>query len=840
MVRFQDPAQLSNPVVWQWQHDSLGQVLQLSEPLNAPQRRNFSDWGELKEVISAPPLEPKHIIATAYDAYGRVIAAEERHDGLTDPDTVMKYYYDDPGSSPLIDPTYVRGRLAAARSPRGDVVFSYDAFGRVVARSFVDSTQSVYVEQHGFHADGSRSSIELNLPDNKYNPERVDYAYDTSGLMRWMWYSDGVDTEELYQAKDIDAWGRLRAGLFGRRLQYSASYAQTGRRLPIDIELRNDSDLRRIEYKDFDPIGRELARYDSQVGSRDSTYDALGRLSSSTTGASQWGFTYDPLGNATTLVDQLTSYGARIRYQTGDRDRVCRIDYSGFSGWGCNVRYDSSGGIISYPTRTGTNTLEYFNSGAVRSIQNAANATATFKYDAFGNVQELEVHDPTTDTHRSERRIGSYITWRNQKGANAEITYLSRAFPGPNGAVSRRGSEGPWIFQFSELRGVRFNTDHDGTFVQDVDYTPYGEASSNGAEPGTAEFSPEQWNDGDGLEPFGLVHLGARLYDPQTGRFLSRDPLLIPRSAATSNPYSFAFNDPTNFADPTGADPDPWGLWISKNFFSMGDSQYGLIAGAAAIAATFYFYGVPSSPFGMFSPAGNVAYEINYNSHLSSLVYGPIGLPGLSNGDDISALMGGALRRAQEYGSQARDPLGLLARTSSAVQTWDFVKDPAGWGRARASAVAGQAQAGINAVSAASAGDWTKMLDFFGSLGVDMFVAAATERADIPPAARGIGLGVQNTMKAVRTASDAYKGTTRLGHALSKHAGRRPDIWGKVTGNPSTWHQQGLQHFRTILRSPGEFQRVTNSHGTAFLEKMLPDGRGVRLQLDYTFKGFID
>lgn len=75
---------------------------------------------------------------------------------------------------------------------------------------------------------------------------------------------------------------------------------------------------------------------------------------------------------------------------------------------------------------------------------------------------------------------------------------------------------------------------------------------------------------------------------------------------------------------------------------------------------------------------------------------------------------------------------------------------------------------------------------------------------------------------------------------MSKHAGRNPEIWGKVAGNPSTWHNQGLQHFRDILRGPGSFQRVTNSKGTTFLEKMLPDGRGVRLQLDHTFKGFID
>jgi len=39
-----------------------------------------------------------------------------------------------------------------------------------------------------------------------------------------------------------------------------------------------------------------------------------------------------------------------------------------------------------------------------------------------------------------------------------------------------------------------------------------------------------------------------------TGRFLSRDPLLIPRTAATTNPYAFAMNDPVNGADPSGLD----------------------------------------------------------------------------------------------------------------------------------------------------------------------------------------------------------------------------------------------------------------------------------------------
>lgn len=116
-------------------------------------------------------------------------------------------------------------------------------------------------------------------------------------------------------------------------------------------------------------------------------------------------------------------------------------------------------------------------------------------------------------------------------------------------------------------------------------------------------------------------------------------------------------------------------------------------------------------------------------------------------------------------------------------------------------------------------------------------VRAAAPEAATETAARGIGLGVRNTLKAVRSTSQAYKGTTRLGHALSKHAGRNPDIWGRVTGNPATWHQQGMRHLREILRGPGDFQCVTNNQGTTFLEKVLPYWR---VQLDYTFKVFLN
>ncbi len=93
----------------------------------------------------------------------------------------------------------------------------------------------------------------------------------------------------------------------------------------------------------------------------------------------------------------------------------------------------------------------------------------------------------------------------------------------------------------------------------------------------------------------------------------------------------------------------------------------------------------------------------------------------------------------------------------------------------------------------------------------------------------------------IETATAANKGgETIVGHALQKHAGRNPEIWGKVKGGSDEINQTALKHLREIIDAPGDFVKVTNERGIQFLEKKLPDGRGARLNLDGTFKGFID
>ncbi|WP_051450260.1 RHS repeat domain-containing protein [Actinospica robiniae] len=50
----------------------------------------------------------------------------------------------------------------------------------------------------------------------------------------------------------------------------------------------------------------------------------------------------------------------------------------------------------------------------------------------------------------------------------------------------------------------------------------------------------------------GLTDLGAREYQPQTAAFISPDPLINPQNPQDLDAYSYSYDNPTTFADPTG------------------------------------------------------------------------------------------------------------------------------------------------------------------------------------------------------------------------------------------------------------------------------------------------
>lgn len=85
-----------------------------------------------------------------------------------------------------------------------------------------------------------------------------------------------------------------------------------------------------------------------------------------------------------------------------------------------------------------------------------------------------------------------------------------------------------------------------GATEQLIHYDEFGRILSD-SNPG---FQPFGYAGGHYDHQTGLVRFGARDYDPDLGRWLSKDPILF--DGGDTNLYGYVLNDPVNLVDPSG------------------------------------------------------------------------------------------------------------------------------------------------------------------------------------------------------------------------------------------------------------------------------------------------
>ena len=126
-----------------------------------------------------------------------------------------------------------------------------------------------------------------------------------------------------------------------------------------------------------------------------------------------------------------------------------------------------------------------------------------------------------------------------------------------NGRISQAGSTTEY-FLGDALGSVRQLTDSAGAVTLIQSYAPYGEVTQSvGASQTSYAFT------GEATDANGLTYLRARYYDPQDGRFISKDTWAGDYNRPiTLNKWQYAYNAPTLYTDPSGQ--DPW--WWEKDF----------------------------------------------------------------------------------------------------------------------------------------------------------------------------------------------------------------------------------------------------------------------------------
>ncbi|MFD8966406.1 RHS repeat-associated core domain-containing protein [Streptomyces sp. NPDC059568] len=200
-------------------------------------------------------------------------------------------------------------------------------------------------------------------------------------------------------------------------------------------------------------------------------------------------------------------------------------------------------------TTTGTDlVLAACDSAAAGQIWKPASKT-TYVYDALGN-RLLERSGAGAVLHLPDTSVA--LT------AAGKLRYAARSY-GHAGA--------PTVTRYRDTNSTGGTSEH--VFAEAVDHngTPLAEVRLDGGQ-SVRITKKDPWGDdraanisqrsrtafatGQDDAAAGLVHLGAREYDPATGRFISADPVLDESDPLQANGYSYANNSPVTHADPSG------------------------------------------------------------------------------------------------------------------------------------------------------------------------------------------------------------------------------------------------------------------------------------------------
>lgn len=518
-----------------YQYDPAGRVTQETLPDGSVVQFTYDAAGNLTAVT--PPGQPAH--AFAYTAVNET-AADTPPTTSTQPNTATHYAYN------------LDRQLTTITRPDGSAVnLTYDTGGRLSSVALPDGTadQYTYVAKTGQLAsivapggetlaetwDGFLNTqtqwsgpvagtVSRTFDDNfrmtalSVNGQSTPYTYDADGLLTQVagmslardahnGRLNGTAIGSVSTARTYDGFGALASlsSTTGTTSLYQATYTR-------DADSRITQDI-----EDFNGVTTTW-----QYG-----YDTRGRLVSvSSNGSPVATYGYDGNGNRVSVNgqtvatynadDQLTSYnGVAYTYAT---------DGSLASAGSTTYRYDALGHLLE--AKTPTKDITYTYDGLGRRVGKAVNGTLVqgFLYasginpiaelDGQGNVVATFVYG--TRPNVPDLMIEGGVTYRiisNELGSPVAVVNVST-----------------------------------GAIAEQVGYDVWGNVTSD-SNPG---FQPFGFAGGLVDADTGLVHFGARDYDPVTGRWTTRDPVGF--GGSDTNLYGYVMQDPVNGYD--------WfGLW---------------------------------------------------------------------------------------------------------------------------------------------------------------------------------------------------------------------------------------------------------------------------------------
>lgn len=290
-------------------------------------------------------------------------------------------------------------------------------------------------------------------------------------------------------------------------------------------------------------------------------------------------FTYDSVGNITTLIDNtLSATKKNVIYMYDDLYRLIhtQANYQTKYTYDENYTYNPIGNILSKgntvyqygnsqytnphaPTAVGATALLYDTNGNLLSFGTQSNIWS-YRNELTQITQNSKLYKYTYDhTGQRVKEINDGVTKYTPnkyytKTGNTLIKYL---YLGDTliGTIDNTVVTYPHVNHLGSVEKITSTT---GSVVETTDYYPFGKEVLHSGTNSQRRFIGERYDSSTGLN-----YLNARYYDGDRGQFLSQDPVfweiaqtkdgnVILQNPQAQNSYSYALNNPIINKDATG------------------------------------------------------------------------------------------------------------------------------------------------------------------------------------------------------------------------------------------------------------------------------------------------
>ncbi|MEW9555328.1 RHS repeat-associated core domain-containing protein [Nonomuraea sp. NPDC050783] len=554
-------------------YDLRGRRVATSDPDKGTTSYAFDD---LDRQISVTDARGQKVV-TRYDGLGRVL--DTRRDSAEGP-LLTSYTYD--------TVTWGKGKQATATRHHDGAAYvskvrRYDKLGRIeVTDLTIPAAQGglagTYVSNSTYGLDGtlrSQSAAAVGgLPaetllydyDAWLRPTRLTsgqetYVNDTrytltgkpmlrelgdNGKHAWQTYTYQYGTQRLTGVRTS------RQGIDGYDHDATYTYTDAGSITAVSDVSRDGTDTQCFSYDGLQRL--------TQAWTQSTTGCAEAPSAAVISGvAPYWhSYGYDTAGNRTAETRHATGAGRSdttraYAYATpGSGNRLNRVTQTGGDGARTDTyAYDAAGNTTRRSIGATTQTLDWGPSGELARLTEGDDVTG-FVYAADGSRLLRKDPDGTTlYLAGTELRLNA--------GATAPIG--TRYYVHGDQTVAMR----------TPIGVTYLTSDHQGTAqvaVKAADLssstrrtTPFG--GRRGIDV-SASWPNDKGFVGGTEDPTGLTHLGAREYDPDTGRFISVDPLMDPDDPQQMNGYTYANNNPVTNSDPNGLMACPSPSWCQN------------------------------------------------------------------------------------------------------------------------------------------------------------------------------------------------------------------------------------------------------------------------------------